>query len=202
MPGPGDHRDRDPQTAAAGGPEQGAGNEAEAAGETGAAGAAAPAPAAQVDDWRAQAEDNYNRFLRARADYDNLARRTEREVHRLVRLGKKDLLMRLLELADNMDRALAGWRQALAGVEGIDPDSLTGGVAMIARQLQAVLAAEGVVPVEAVGKPFDPALHEAVAVWESADVTAETVTDELRKGYTQGGEVLRPAQVRVARPRS
>lgn len=202
MPRPRDHRDLDPQTKATDCADIGGDKEAETTGTMGAAGATAAAPLAAGVDWRAQAEDNYNRFLRARADYDNLARRTEREVHRLVRLGKKDLLMRLLELADNMDRAMAAWRQALSAVDGIDPESLTGGVAMIARQLQAVLAFEGVAAVESVGKPFDPAVHEAVAVWETADVSDETVSDELRKGYMQGSEVLRPAQVRVARPPS
>lgn len=177
-------------------PEQDSGD----TGGTGAAGAAAPAPETGAVDWQAQAAENYSRFLRARADYDNLQRRTEREVHRLVRLGKKDILVRLLELADNMDRAAVSWRQTLSAVQRLDTVSLVDGVAMISRQLQAVLSAEGVQPIEAAGKEFDPALHEAVAVWESDKVQTETVTDEIRRGYTHDGEVLRPAQVRVARP--
>lgn len=151
-------------------------------------------------DWRAKAEEHYHQFLRARADYENLLRRTQRDVAMMVRLGKQDLLVKLLDLADNLELAVGSWRDALKDVAGVDADALTGGVEMIGRQLQAVLAAEGVRPVETVGRPFDPAVHEAVAAWESEDVEGDTVTDEIRRGYTYQGELLRAARVRVARP--
>jgi len=155
---------------------------------------------ARAAGWQAKAEEHYNQFLRARADYENLLRRTQREVALLLRLGKRDLFLKLLELADNLERAVCSWQESLQGVENLDAGALTGGVEMIGRQLQAILAAEGVKPVESVGQPFDPAVHEAVAAWESPDVEQDTVTDEIRKGYTHQGELLRAAQVRVARP--
>ena len=151
-------------------------------------------------DWRAKARENYDLFLRARADYENLVRRTQREVSVLVRLGKKDMLLKLLDLADNLERAAAAWRETLRDCAGVDGDALVDGVLMIGRQLGQVLASEGVRPIEAVGCAFDPTLHECVATWQSPDDEAETVTDEIRKGYTFDGEVLRAAQVRVAQP--
>lgn len=171
--------------------------------EPGGGGQPPPAPegAASGDiDWKAKAADNYDLFLRARADYDNLARRTQRDVAMLVRMGKKDMLLKLLEMADNLERAVDAWRKTLSGCPGIDVEGLVGGVEMIGRQLLSILAAEGVTPIEAVGKVFDPALHECVATWDSPDVTSETVTDEIKRGYAFDGEVLRASQVRVARP--
>jgi len=163
-----------------------------------------PAPQGGVPetDWKAKAEEHYGLFLRARADYENLTRRTQREVSLLVRLGKKDVFLRLLDLADNLERAETSWRKTLAGCTcgDLDGEALVAGVEMIARQLQSILAAEGVRPIEAVGCAFDPSLHECVATWQSPDVTDETISDEVRRGYTLDGEVLRAAQVRVARP--
>lgn len=152
-------------------------------------------------DWKAKAAENYDLFLRARADYDNLSRRTQRDIAMFVRMGKKDILLKLLDMADNLERAAGAWRKALAGCTGVDADGLVGGVEMIGRQLQSILAAEGVAPIESIGRPFDPALYECVATWDSPDVKIETVTDEIKRGYTIDGEVLRASQVRVARPR-
>ena len=169
----------------------------------GASGAPAPADSAGTDDaalWQAKAQEHYQAFLRARADYDNLARRTQRDVALQLRRGKQDLFLRLLELADNLERATASWRTTLASCPGVDGEALVGGVTMIGRQLQAVLATEGLKPIEAVGCPFDPAVHECVVTWDSPAVETDTVSDELRRGYTLDGEVLRAAQVRVARP--
>jgi molecular chaperone GrpE len=162
-------------------------------------GATPPSPDAQTD-WQAKAAANYDLFLRARADYDNLARRTQRDVALLVRLGKRDLLLKLLDLADNLERATGSWRTTLAGCQGVDADGLVGGIEMIGRQLQSVLSSEGVQPVASVGQPFDPAVHECIATWDNPAVDCPTVTDEIRRGYTLDGEVLRATQVRVAKP--
>ncbi|MEW6399334.1 MAG: nucleotide exchange factor GrpE [Bacillota bacterium] len=149
----------------------------------------------ELEARRAEAERNWDQFLRARADLDNYRRRMEREVERLVDRGRQELLLRFLEVADNFQRALMPQVMAAA-----DPDGLRRGLELISRQLDNLLGQEGVQPLEAVGAPFDPRLHEAVAAWECDDVDRETVTDEIQKGYLYRGEVLRPARVRVARP--
>ncbi|MDI7249673.1 MAG: nucleotide exchange factor GrpE [Bacillota bacterium] len=148
---------------------------------------------ADLEATRQLAEQNWEQFLRARADLDNYRRRMEREVERLVERGRQELLLRFLEVADNFQRALMP--QA-----SVDPDGLRRGLELISRQLDNLLRQEGVEPVEAVGAPFDPRLHEAVAVWECDEVERETVTDEIQKGYLYRGELLRPARVRVGRP--
>lgn len=149
----------------------------------------------ELEERRREAERNWDQFLRARADFDNYRRRMEREAERLAERGRQQLLLEFLEVVDNFQRALMP--QVLAAA---DPDGLRRGLELIARQLDNLLGKEGVEPIEAVGKPFDPRLHEAVAVWECEDVEQETVTDEMQKGYLYRGEVLRPARVRVARP--
>jgi len=164
----------------------------------------------------AKARENWDLFLRARADLDNYRRRVERDLESMVRRGKRDFIARLLDVADALERAAAWEAAAKAGAEAGSPaagapapaagaaagGAAAGGVALIARQLARVLADEDVKPIDSVGRPFDPALHEAVEVTASDSVTVPTVTEELQKGYTYGEEVIRPARVRVAQPPS
>ncbi len=134
----------------------------------------------------AKSKENWDLFLRSRADLENYRRRVERDLDLMVRRGKKDLLAKLLDVVDALERAAAA---------GADP-----GVTLILRQLAKVLADEGVMPINSLGQPFDPSCHEAVDVKTDDSVRAPTVADELQKGYTYGGEVIRPARVRVAQP--
>jgi molecular chaperone GrpE len=156
--------------------------------------AVADANANELAQARAATAENWDKYLRARADLENYQKRVQRDLSASIRYGRRELLGRLLGCVDNMDRAVAGWRKAGADAALVD------GVEIIYRQLLAVLAAEGVKPMETTGKPFDPVFHDAVATWESPEVQVDTVSDELEKGYLFDGEVLRPAKVRVARP--
>ncbi len=149
-------------------------------------------PAVELEAARREAKDNWERFLRARAEMENYQRRTEREVQRVVRLGKQSLFLRLLEVLDNLERALGAGEKA---------ESLAAGVEMTRRQFCAVLEAEGIVAMRSEGETFDPARHEVLQVEEDPGLTGdEKVTAEFQKGYTWGEEVLRPARVKVARP--
>lgn len=139
-----------------------------------------------------KAQENWDLFLRARADLDNYKRRVERDFEANLRRGKKELLMRILDVRDNFERALA--------TPNASVDSLRSGLEIISRQIDSILNLEGVEPIEAVGKPFDPSLHEAVASWDCADVTEPTCSDEIQKGFTYCGDVIRASRVRVARP--
>ena len=129
--------------------------------------------------------------LRLRADFENFRKRAEREREERLRRGIAETVRELLPVADNLTRALA----AEGGL-----DDLRRGVEMIARQLAEVLRQQGVVAIEALGQPFDPQLHEAVAREESAAVETPTVVAELQRGYLHGDRLLRPAMVRVAMP--
>ena len=139
----------------------------------------------------ANASENRNMYLRALADLENFKRRTARDLAFHIRSGKKDMILKLLTVVDDMERALA--------VEA-DYEALREGVEMITRKLLDILSAEGVKPIEAVGMPFDPKFHEAVVACEDSEVDTDTVVEEFRRGYTYEDEVIRATMAHVARP--
>lgn len=127
--------------------------------------------------------------LRALADLENFRRRTEREAGGARRAGRSEVLLPLLEVRDNLERALA------AG--STDPAFLRG-VEAIAEQLRRIVTSLGAVPIPGVGSRFDPRLHEAVGSVPAIDHPPETIVTEIRGGFLLDGEILRPAQVVVA----
>jgi molecular chaperone GrpE len=138
---------------------------------------------------QALAEERQAR-LRALADFENYRRRVDREAGVARRAGRSDVLRPLLEILDNVERAVA------AG--STDPAFLRG-VEAIREQLRRTLHGLGVEPIPGVGTPFDPRIHEAMGVVSTAAHRPDTVVAELRRGYLLEGEVLRPSQVLVAR---
>ncbi len=144
----------------------------------------------EMEALREKAGENWELFLRARADLDNYRKRSQKEIALRVKQGKRGLLLGMLAVVDNLERAVS---------QGEGSPFLEG-VKIVQRQMLDLLASEGVSPVDSLGKPFDPAFHECVAFNESADVEEETITEELQKGYTYGDELLRPARVQVTRP--
>jgi molecular chaperone GrpE len=149
---------------------------------------------AERDAAREQAAANYDRFLRSRADMENYKRRLERTYADLARNSKKMLLQKLLNVEDNLERALQYAESSQA------QDGIVEGVRLTKSQLDQLLAQEGVRPIEAEGKPFDPRLHEAVQTVHDPSLPDHQVVQVVRKGYIYGdndGEVLRPAQVVV-----
>ncbi|HEU4516621.1 MAG TPA: nucleotide exchange factor GrpE, partial [Steroidobacteraceae bacterium] len=135
----------------------------------------------------AQMEDRYKRAL---ADLDNYRRRTARETERRVAEGRDALLLDWLEAVDSVDRALG----QIAATHPAAP-----GLRAVLDQLEAILDRQGVNRVGAVGEPFDPERHEAVGVRETAETPDRTVAEIARSGFARGEQVLRPAQVIVAR---
>lgn len=146
----------------------------------------------QLAEAEAKAAENYDLYLRARAELENFQKRTARDLAFNIRCGKKDLVLRILPVIDDMERALAADAGHTALHQGVD---------MIMRKLLDVLAQEGVKPIDALGKPFDPRLHDAIAAVEGTGVEVETIVDELRRGYTYEDDVIRPTMARVAVPK-
>jgi molecular chaperone GrpE len=144
-----------------------------------------------VSELQAELADLRDRSIRTLADFENYRRRAEREREDLKRYAIGDALRELLPVVDNLQRALAA---------GGTVDDLKTGVELTLRQFTDLLRQRGVVEVPALGAPFDPAVHEAVARVDDATVTVPTVVDELQRGYTLHGKLLRPALVRVAMP--
>jgi molecular chaperone GrpE len=129
-------------------------------------------------------------YIRNLADFDNYRRRVERERGQVAQSGKRELLLPLLEVMDDFDRALQH--------SNADPQSLAAGLQAIQRRLAALLATEGVTAFESRGKLFNPLLHEAISTIESEEIPPGTVLDEVSRGWRWGDELLRPARVRVA----
>ena len=146
---------------------------------------------AAVAELQAEIADLRDRSIRTLADFENYRRRSERERDELKRYAVGDVLRELLPVVDNLRRALAA---------GGTVDDLKTGVELTLRQFTALLEQRGITEVPALGAPFDPAVHEAVARVDDDTVEAPTVIDELQRGYTLHGKLLRPALVRVAMP--
>jgi molecular chaperone GrpE len=143
------------------------------------------------DALRREKEALQDRLLRTAAEFDNYRKRVERERRDLAQYAGADILTDLLPIVDDLERAL----QAPAG----DAETYRRGVDLIHKQMLNLLQKRGVKPIEAVGTPFDPRFHEAV-MHEVSDAHGEgEVMAELRKGYTLGERLLRPAAVKVAK---
>jgi len=147
---------------------------------------------AALEAEQARSQEHLALAQRAQADYLNLKRRTEADRERELGLASEALLSKVVALADDFDRALdhlpADVRDS-AWVEGI---------AAIDRKLRALLESEGVTPIEAVGKPFDPREHEALQRFSGTGKPEGEVVAELRRGYRLRDRTLRPALVAVS----
>jgi len=139
-----------------------------------------------------QADDNHSRYLRAQADFDNFRRRTLKEREELAQYASLKLITELLPVVDNFERALK------AGVDSAESESFVKGVDMIYRQLFQVLESEGLKPMEAVGQPFDPEVHQAVMQVESEEYEEGIVVEAIQTGYWLKDKVIRPAMVKVS----
>jgi molecular chaperone GrpE len=128
-----------------------------------------------------------------RADFENYQKRVQRDMAQERRYAQQPLAFDLLASLDNLERATAAAKQA--GETG----PLVQGVAMVQAQLLDVLRRHGIDRIEALGKPFDPNLHQAVMQQPAADVPPNTVVQVLEQGYTIHDRVLRPARVAVSR---
>jgi molecular chaperone GrpE len=146
---------------------------------------------AVLDAARAEAAEHYDRFLRARAELDNVQKRHERELEERAKYAVEPLALDLLTVVDDLERA-----KAYADEQG---GSVAEGVDLVLRNLLDVLTRHGIERVAGVGAAFDPAIHEAVAVIESDEVPTGTVLQEHRAGYTLKGRLLRAAMVVVAK---
>lgn len=143
-----------------------------------------------------QAAEYRDRLLRTAADFDNFRKRTARERQEMLDHAHQALLVKLIPVLDSFEAALA----ALGKPDQPGRDNLEQGVRLVWQQLRTVLQEAGLTEIDATGQPFDPALHEAVAVEERTDVPDQMVVRQLRKGYKLRDRLLRPASVVVAHP--
>lgn len=147
----------------------------------------------ELETVKAQASEYLDGWQRARAEMANLRKRVEREQAEFAKLANASLIVRLLPVLDDFERAFQTLPDNLRQLTWVD------GVFLIWRKLQAILEAEGLQPIEAAGKPFDPAVHEAVLQEETVEHEDGQVISELQRGYKLHDRVLRPSMVKVAK---
>ncbi|MEW6458085.1 MAG: nucleotide exchange factor GrpE [Bacillota bacterium] len=138
-----------------------------------------------------KAADCRERLLRLQADFENYRRRTRQEREGWYRQAAEEVVSAILPVLDNFERALEHPGDRL--------DDFLAGVRMIYRQLDEILAEQGLERVPGVGEEFDPRMHEAVDRVETTEVPENTVLEELRPGYYFKGKLMRPAMVKVAK---
>lgn len=153
---------------------------------------AAASPEERVAALETEKADLRDRMLRIAADFENWKKRARKEQAEAEARGKEAVLRDILEVIDNLERAVSSWGDTA------DIKAVQQGVALVLRLAQGKLERHDVKPFEAKRQPFDPRLHDAISQVPSADAPAGTVLNELQKGYRIGDRLLRPASVVVA----
>jgi molecular chaperone GrpE len=145
-----------------------------------------------MEDYQAKLEEADSRYLRLQADYDNFRRRTKLDAEANQKYRAQSIITDLLPVLDNFERALQ------TQVDQEQAKSLLQGMEMVYRLLNEAIKKEGVEPIEAIGKEFDPHLHQAVMLVEAEDSDSGIVIEEFQKGYKLKDRVIRPSMVKVS----
>jgi molecular chaperone GrpE len=157
--------------------------------EEGAEGA--EGPGVEVEELRAELDSLNDRHLRLAAEFDNYRKRNERDRQMLASRLQVELVRPLLDVLDDLERVVAN------SADG-DGASLAEGVRLVEKKFRAVLESAGLEPLDADGRPFDPAVMEALMTVPTSDPEEDDrVADVFQKGYRFGGTLVRPARVRV-----
>lgn len=147
----------------------------------------------RIEELETQADEAAKRYLRLAADFDNFKKRTRQAQAEAGQNASADLLGKLLPVVDNFHRVLD------SVPEGTD-EAWVKGVRLTLQQLDELLVAYGLTPIDSIGAPFNPNFHEAIGHEDSDDHPEDTVVTELRRGYKLNDRVVRPALVKVSRP--
>lgn len=145
----------------------------------------------RLENAESKAETYLNQLKYAKADLENLQKQTQRRIDDVVKRANGRLLESLLPIVDELDLAVDTAEET--------DSSVIDGIRMIKTKLENILEREGVKPIEAEGEKFDPYYHEALVEVEDSDQPDGYIVEEIRKGYTYQGKVLRASMVKVAR---
>lgn len=152
-----------------------------------------PEPEQLIEEARAEATRNWDLYLRERADLENFRKRSQREKEEAIRFANDRLLKEMIPVLDNLERAVEHAGEE-TGIEG-----LLEGVNMTMEMFRKTLEASGVKPIDAIGTPFDPNLHQAMGQVETEEHPPNSVAAEFQKGYLLNDRLLRPSLVMVAK---
>lgn len=150
----------------------------------------------QLEKEKAKSAEYLDNWRRAAADLSNYRKRVEKDASEMSKFANSALIARILPVLDDFDRAFQTLPANLRDLTWVD------GITLIQRKLAAILEAEGLKPIQAMGKPFDPNFHEAVIHEENDQHDEGTVTGELQRGYLLNDRVLRPTLVKVSKKKS
>src|SRR5207253_8216516 len=150
-------------------------------------------PQQEIELLKKERDSLYDRLLRKQAEFENYKKRIDREKSEFVQFASAELMKELLNALDSFDLAIRN-----AAAERAGGENTLRGFELIYKQLQDTLARFGLKPIESKGKRFDPNFHQAVSTQATKDVEENTVIEEMRKGYTLNGRLLRPAMVTVS----
>jgi len=145
----------------------------------------------QLDQARQEAVEFKNKFMRERADMHNFRKRQERNAQERVQREKKELILKILGVMDNVERALNYQ-------ETMDRQALQQTLRMLMWQMNELMRGEGLTPIATVGERLNPYEHEAIELVENSDQPEDTIVEEVLKGYKMGNETLRAARVKVS----
>ena len=148
----------------------------------------------KLEEKEKEAKENYDRLLRTAADFENYKKRAAREKEDWTKFANEDLIRAILPFIDNLERAVNHAQKV------VDTGVLVEGVQLTLQQLLQALNKFGLSSFESVGKPFDPAMHEAMLVVETDKHEPNQVVEEFQKGYLLNDRLLRPATVSVSKP--
>jgi len=148
---------------------------------------------AKLETAEHEAKENYDRFLRVSAEFENYKKRSAREISEFRKFSNESLIKEMLSVVDNLERALDSSQSNKQAGTG-----LAEGVAMTLKEILNIFEKFSVKPVESLGKPFDPVFHQAVMQEETDGHPENIVTNEMQKGYMMHDRLIRPAMVVVS----
>ncbi len=148
----------------------------------------------EKEDAEKKAQESYDKFLRVSAEFENYKKRTSREMNEFRKFANESLLMKLLPVVDNLERAIASTQE-----EKSSESSIAEGINLTLKEIMNIFETFKVKPIESLKKPFDPNFHQAVMQEEAEGTEENIVIKEFQKGYMIGNRLLRPAMVVVSK---
>jgi len=149
----------------------------------------------KLDEFREKSEKNYDQYLRAKAEIDNIIKRNKKDKEEWIKYSNETLIKELLPVIDNLEKAI---------LHSSDENALTAlreGVALTLKGLKSTLAKSGLEEIVSEGKSFDPSFHHAVMEQEDEEIEAGMIVNELQKGYSLNKRLIRPAMVIISKGR-
>lgn len=147
----------------------------------------------ELNEKAKKSDEYYDKWLRLQAESENMKKRQEKEREEFLKFANEGLIIQLLPIIDNFDRAMT------SVIYTKESDAVLEGIKLVQKELHSLFSDYGVDQIKSVGEKFDPHYHEAIAVIETDEYPEDTVAEEIQKGYTLRGRLIRPSIVKVSK---